>query len=242
MTAGTTLDRHPRLASDRLARILAALARPSDVPSTARLCEVCAEVVGVTGAGIMLMSADSPQGSLCSSNQVSGLIEELQYTLGEGPCLDAYRQDRVVIEEDLADARSSRWLGFTAPALEAGVRALYAFPLRVGTVRLGALNLYRDTPGPLGDQQHADALVMADVAARWILDTQAGVTDGALARELEDGADLRFVVHNAAGIVSVQLGVSMAEALLRLRARAFSDDLPLNSVAEAVVARKLRIT
>ena len=86
------------------------------------------------------------------------------------------------------------------------MRAVFGFPLRVGTVRLGALNLYRDPPGPLSDDQHADALVMADVAARWVLEAQAGAPPGAVAEELEAGADFHFVVHNAAGMVSVQRG------------------------------------
>ena len=189
----------------------------------------------------MLMSGDVPRGSLCSTNDVSQLIEDLQYTLGEGPCLDAYQQDRVVAEPDLADPVTRRWFAFTPPALEAGVRAVFGFPLRVGTVRLGALNLYRDWPGPLSDEQSADALVMADVAARWVLDAQAGAPSDTVARELETGADFHFAVHNAAGMISVQLGVSVAEALIRLRAFAFSQDRLLADVAQDVVDRKLRL-
>ena len=121
-------------------------------------------------------------------------------------------------EPDLADPVTRRWPAFTPPALQAGVRAVFGFPLRVGTVRLGALNLYRDLPGPLTGEQHADALVMADVAARWVLETQAGAPPDMVAKELEAGADFHFAVHNAAGIVSVQEGISVTEALIRLRA------------------------
>jgi hypothetical protein len=123
---------------------------------------------------------------------VSQLIEDLQYTLGEGPCLDAYQQNRVVAEPDLADPVTRRWFAFTPPALQAGVRAVFGFPLTVGTVRLGALNLYMEWSGPLSDDQSADALVMADVAARWVLEAQAGASPGAVARELEAGADFHF--------------------------------------------------
>jgi len=189
----------------------------------------------------MLMSGEVPRGSLCTSDEVSQLIEELQYTLGEGPCVDAYQQDRVVAEPDLADPVTRRWLAFTPPALQAGARAVFGFPLRVGTVRLGALNLYRDGPGPLSGEQHADALVLADVAARWVLEAQAGASLGAVAEELEAGADFHYVVHNAAGMVSVQEGISVTEALIRLRAFAFSHDRPLADVAGDVVARRLRL-
>jgi hypothetical protein len=115
------------------------------------------------------------------------------------------------------------------------------FPLRVDTVRLGALNLYRDRRGPLSGDQHADALVAADVAARWVLEAQAGASSGAVAEELEAGADFRYVVHNAAGMVSVQEDISVTEALIRLRAFAFSNDRLLAEVAEDVVARRLRL-
>lgn len=226
---------------DRLRRILAAFSAGGDVWSSARLCGVCPGITGVTGAGVMLMSGEIPRGSLCTSNPVSHLIEELQYTLGEGPCVDAYQQDRVVAEPDLADPVTRRWLAFTPPALQAGVRAVFGFPLRVGAVRLGALNLYRDCPGPLGGDQHADALVVAGVAARWVLEAQAGAPFDAVAEELEMGADFHFVVHNAAGIVSVQEGISVTEALLRLRAYAFSNERLLADVAQDVVARRLRL-
>ena len=230
------------MAGDRLHRILAELsAGGADAWSSARLCLGCVKITGVDGAGIMLMSGDIPRGSLCTTNEVSYLIEELQYTLGEGPCVDAYQQDRVVAEPDLADPATPRWVAFTPPALQAGVRALFGFPLRVGTVRLGALNLYRDWSGPLTDDQHADALVLADLAARWVLEAQAGAPPDVVAQELETGADFHFVVHNAAGIVSVQQGISVTEALIRLRAYAFSHDRLLADVAEDVVARRLRL-
>jgi hypothetical protein len=178
---------------------------------------------------------------LCTTNDVSHLIEELQYTLGEGPCVDAYHQDRVVAEPDLADPVTRRWFAYTPPALAAGVRAVFAFPLRVGAVRLGALNLYRDWPGPLSDDQHADALVVADLGARWVLEAQAGAPPDVVAKELEIGADFHFVVHNAAGMTSVQQRISITEALIRLRAHAFSNDRPLADVAEDVVAGRLRL-
>ena len=83
---------------------------------------------------------------------------------------------------------------------------------------------------------------MADVVAAWVLDTQAGAPSGALAAELEGGGDFYFVVHQAAGAVSVQLGVTVTEALVRLRAHAFSEGRSVNEVAEDVVARRLRFS
>jgi hypothetical protein len=189
----------------------------------------------------MLMSGDTQRGSVCSSNDVSALIEDLQYTLGEGPCVDAYRHDRPVLEPDLANPVTARWLAFTPPAVAAGAQAIFGFPVQVGTIRLGALNLYRDAPGALSDDQHADALVMADVAARAVLAAQAKAPPAELAAELEKGGNFRFVVHQASGMVAAQLGIGVGEALVRLRAYAFANDRLLSDVAEDVVARRLRL-
>ena len=224
---------------ERLMRILTLLASPPEADS-ARLCAVAAEVTAMSGAGIMLMTADVPRGSLCSTNKLSALIEDLQFTFGEGPCIDAYHQDRPVLEPDLADPDRNRWMAFSPPAVSAGVRAVFGFPVQVGVVRLGALNLYRDRPGGLSEDQHADSLVMADVAARAVLAMQAEATDGTVSLELAAGADFRSVVHQASGMVSVQLGVSVGEALVRMRAYAFRRNRLVDDVAIEVVARRLR--
>lgn len=206
----------------------------------ARLCDVSVDVTGMSGAGIMLISANASQGSVCTTNQVSALIEDLQYTLGEGPCVDAYRQREPVLEPDLAGAPSERWLAFTPPAVEAGVRAVFGFPIQIGAACLGALNLYRDQPGELTHEQHADALVLAGVAARAVLDLQAGAPAGELAEALADSGNFRLVVHQASGMISAQLDVGVAEALVRLRAYAFANNRRITDVATDVVTRRLR--
>lgn len=188
----------------------------------------------------MLMSGDVPQGSLCSTDSVSNLIEQWQFTLGEGPCVDAYTLDQVVVEPDLAQPTTPRWLAFTPRALEIGVRAVFGFPLHESTVRLGALNLYQDRPGPLDADQFADALALADVIAHWVVEAQAAAPDGSVAEEFQIDSDFHYVVHNASGMVSVQLGVNVAEALVRIRAFAFREDRLVRDVAEDVVARRLR--
>lgn len=228
------------MSGERLLRILAQLSPGGAEPSAARLCQVSAEVTSMTGAGIMLMTGDMPRGSVCTTDDVSDRIEELQYALGEGPCVDAYVKDRPVVEPDLAQPRVPRWPAFTGPALDAGVRAIAGFPLRVGAVRLGALNLYGDRPAPFTADQHVEALLMASVAARAVLAMQAQAPPGQLASALEEGADLRYGVHQAAGMVAAQLGVSVGQALVRLRAYAFGNECSLTDVAEDVVARRLR--
>ena len=225
---------------DRLIRILARLAADNGSGAATHLCMVCAEVTQMSGAGIMLLSGDLPQGSVCTTNDVSSLIEELQYTLGEGPCIDAHRQHSPVAEPDLAHPATIRWAEFARSAVDAGARAVFGFPITVGDIHVGALNLYRDRPGPLTADQHADALVVADVAGRAIITMQADAVPGALGPELESGGNFRFVVHQAAGMVAVQLGIPVDDALLRLRGHAFSTGRPVSDVAHDVVARSLR--
>jgi hypothetical protein len=229
------------MTSGRRARILSLLyPTGSDALETDRLGQVCAWVVGMTGAGVMLMTDDVPRGSVGATDGVAQLIEDLQFNLGEGPCIDAHREDRPILEPDLAHPEVPRWLAFSPPAVAAGARAVFGFPLQVGSVRLGALNVYRDQPGGLTDDQHADALVMADVAAQALLLMQARAPAGSLAAEIERGLDLQHVVHQAAGMVAAQLEVNVAQALIRLRAYAFAHDRSLTLVADDIVARRLR--
>ena len=228
------------MGGDRLWRIMAEFSSGGvSEPGAARLCEVCASVSLMSGAGIMLMAGEA-QGSLCSSNAVSALIEELQYTHREGPSIDAFDQDQPVLEPDLADPVTYRWFAFTPAAVKAGARAVFGFPLQVGKVRIGALNLYRDRPGPLTVEQHADLLVLAGVAALAVLGMQADASPGGLGGELEREGNFRFVVYQAAGMVSEELGISVADALARLRAYAFGNDQLVTDVAREVVNRQLR--
>ena len=205
-----------------------------------RLCDVCADVSEMSGAGIMMMSGDVQRGSLCTTNRVSALIEELQFSLSEGPCLDAFHQERPILEPDLADPHEVRWMAFSESALDAGVRAIFGFPISVGPVKLGALNLYRDQPGGLTGVQHNDCLILADTVARSVIMMQAHATPGQLAQEFETGSDFELVVHQASGMVAAQLGISVGQALIRMQAHAFGNDETLRAVARSVVNRGLR--
>lgn len=235
-----TTHRGSLMPNERLLRILSQINSGRDVGSAHRLCEVSAEAVGASGAGIMLVANDAHGGTVCSSNEVSSLIEELQFTLGEGPCIDAIHLTHPVLEPDLANPAERRWPAFAPPAVAAGARAIFGFPLQLGAICVGALNLYRDAPGQLSDDQHADAVVLASVAARSVLTMQADAGGDELAGPIEAGNQIRFVVHQATGMVAVQLGVDLGEALLRLRAHAFATNRLVTDVAKDVVARRIR--
>lgn len=204
-----------------------------------RVCVACAEALSVTGVGIVLLAGDDQPALLGISDEVEGIIEEAQFTLGEGPGVDAGRHGFPVHEPDLAVAGRRRWPAFTIRALDAGAAAVFALPLQVGAARVGALNLYRDRPGPLSREQLTAALAVSDLVTRAVLNLQAGAATGALAAELAD-VPFRAVVHQATGMIAAQLGVAVGDALVRLRAFAYAEDRSVDEVAALVVARTLR--
>jgi hypothetical protein len=207
-----------------------------------RLCTACVDVLGVTGAGIMLMSDGEHRGTLGVSNGVMTIIEDLQFTLGEGPCIDASATQQPVLEPDLRTPAEHRWPGFSGPAVEAGVGAVFGFPLLGGSSNLGALDLYLDRPGMLRDNQLSDAVLLADVISTTVLALQADAEPGALADQLDASLEPRAVVHQASGMLAAQLQVAVDEALMRIRAHAYTTNRPVNEVACAIVDRHLRLT
>jgi hypothetical protein len=177
---------------------------------------------------------------------VSEQLAELQLTIGEGPCHDVLASAGPVLAGDLGDAESvRRWPAFTSAARQLGAGAVFAFPLTVGAIRAGVLGLYRGAPGPLPDRQLGDLLVLADVATVMLLagaDGDAEDGDGVgLDGQAPDLALHRAEIDQATGMLTEQLGVPAAEAFVRLRAYAYSQDRRLADVAGDIVARRLRL-
>ena len=227
-----------RIDPERVARVVAALAVGESDPR-ASLCSASAGLVDMTGAGVVLLSDRRTLGNVCVSDAVTQRVEDLQYALGEGPCVDAFRTREPVLVADL-EAIDGRWSAFRKGALAAGMRAAFGFPLIVGPSCIGALNLFHDRPGALTDNQFADALTIAHVAARTVLAWQVSVGPGAVPWQLEQVPAHRAVVHQATGIISVQAGVPIDDALVLLRAHAFAEERLIGEVAEDVVGGVLR--
>ena len=206
-----------------------------------RLCDTCVEVLDVAGAGIMLMSDGEHRGTLGVSNPVMTVVEDLQFTLGEGPCIDAYASEHPILEPDLGDPVTNRWPAFSGPAVLAGVRAVFGFPLRTGAVNLGALDLYLEHPGDLRADQVRDAVVMAEVISNTVLALQADAAPGELPALLDATMDHRAIVHQASGMLSAQLDIDVTDALVRIRAHAYTSNRPVNDVAHDIVDHRLRL-
>lgn len=210
--------------------------RADETSLPVRLCAECAVALPVSGVGLTLMTVDGPTGIvLAATDERARQLEELQFTFGEGPCVDASASGLAVLHPDFPVTGSASWPSFGAAVLATGVRAVFAFPLRVGAIRVGVLDLYRDTTGFLTATELADALAFSDAATVVLLDLQDR-SGAALMRPIEDQAH----VHQATGMISIQLGVGLVEALLRLRASAYASGRTVSDVALDVVRRRIR--
>ncbi len=207
------------------------------------LCRTCCVDVPVDGAGIALMGDDGSIELTVGSSPRAQELEELQLVVGEGPCVDAFGTGRLVLQPDLR--RTSRWPLYSPAALDRGVQAVFSYPLLIGSIRLGVLDLYRDASGSLSDKQVSVALDFVDAALMIVLHLQsdplAGDGDGGvgISGPMEIAFQSHPEVHQASGMISVQANVSLADALLLLRAHAFTQDRPIADIARDVVERRL---
>ena len=233
----------PALAPEDRRRLVVSLLRDAiadpDVSGLAaalqRLCRAVTDVLALRGAAVHLMAPHAETGVAASSDLESRGVAELQFTSNEGPAVIAFRTRRPVIVADLQLA-GGRWPGFCSLALERGVTGVFAFPLQEGAVSFGVLELYADGRGPLDGPDTATAVTFARAATELLLDgdaiTPAGELDAGLTTALGD----RSRIHQAQGMVMVDLHITLAEALARMRARAFSSGTSLVEVADEVIA------
>ena len=219
--------------SARVAEILTAVraGSPDGSGLPAALVRACALALPVSGVGLALMTPDGPAGTVAATDGAALQLEELQFTLGEGPSVDASESGRPVLQPDLAATAPRLWPAFAGGALAAGVAAVFAFPLRVGAIRVGVLDLYRHSPGVLAVAQLAEALSYAEAATLLLLHLQTRAPADAVPLDPLTVIDDRAEVHQATGVLAVQAGIDLAEALVRLRARAYAEQRPVGDVA-----------
>lgn len=210
-------------------------------PVTAgHVCRTASVAAGADGASLSLSTGLDSQSLVYATDEVARQVAELQFTLGEGPGVEAWTYGGTCLAADLSSA-AERWPWFAQAAVQAGVRAVFAFPLQAGAIRLGTLDLYRTQPGPLTAEQLADALTFAAAALGVMLHAAHPQAGPAQEAQSFGGMDeSRAEVYQATGMIAVQLGASLAEALLRLRAHAFGQGVGVAEVARLVVARSLR--
>ncbi|HSZ30583.1 MAG TPA: GAF and ANTAR domain-containing protein [Pseudonocardiaceae bacterium] len=233
-------------AVDRATRVLAAInevAGAEGVPvAIHHVCIACAAAVQASGVGLYLRGELGLCEPLYVTNPVSEHIAELQVMLGEGPGTEALREDHPVLVSTVgSDSSVLRWPAFAPAAVAAGVLAVFAFPLVMGAISVGVLEIHRGREGGLSATELAEALLFADAALPRVLDhlSGPGIIEGA---DLPNsGFEYRWAeVHQATGMVSVQLDSDLTAAFLRLRAHAYLTGRRLSQVASDVVDRRLR--
>ena len=206
-----------------------------------QVCRAYVTGLDVDGAAISLQTASTSSLTLWATDATAELLEDLQFSFGEGACVEAAVTGRPVLVADLHHSTEvSRWPSFAAAVVEqSDVGALFAVPLQWATVNLGVLDLYRTATGSLSAAQLRDAMSAADMAALMFLGLR---TDPGNREWLDHSMYGRAEIHQATGMVLAQLGIGATDALARMRAYAFVEQRLLSDVAHDVVSRRLRFT
>lgn len=209
------------------------------VERVAALCTAAVLGAGVDAGALTVLSSSGASTLLHATHPLAAALEDLQFTLGEGPCVDAARAGSPVLIADLTDPSegvATRWPVFLGEARDAGLRAVFALPVRMGAISLGRLGLYRRSAGRLTPDQLRLALSTTDRVGDCLLHLDAAQLDGIAF------PSHRMTVHQAAGMVMVQLGVSIENALARLRATAYAEGASIDALAADVVRGRRRFT
>jgi hypothetical protein len=227
----------------QLRREFQAAVSASDEYAADRLCVACVDLLKVDGASISLLHDRETWGTFGASGEISRRLDELQFTFGEGPCIDAMESSKPVLVSDLRRPEGARWPAFTNAVLGLGVCGVFAMPVKVNGTNVGALDLFRRTPGSLDGEQLNGGLLAADMAGIPVLDLINRARSWPAAGDDVGGDELtslaRVEVYQATGMIMGQLEVDAVEALVRLRAYAFSHDMTASEVAWGVVERRI---
>lgn len=227
-------------------QLLAAVDGRRGVDAADRLCEVCVALFDVDAVAISLVFDGANTGTLGSSGERATEFDELQFTLGEGPCLDSVTRRAPVLVSDLSDPADNRWPIYGPALLDMQIRGVHAVPIVVAGEYVGALDLFRARPGDLTAEHLGGAVVAAELAGVPLLDLldadmHAAANDPGSNAWAELNALSRAEVSQATGMLVAQLKVEPAEALLRLRAHAYATGRAATEVARDILERKLRL-
>ncbi len=211
-------------------------------------------VAGVDGAAVAVFVPSGPRELVYATDALAQQIDDLQFTLGEGPCLDAYRSASPQLCQRLdGGAPMDRWPAFCIDAAEVGAEAVFAFPVPGPEQAIGVLELYRRSSGDLEPRQYESATMCATAVGQTLMshwerqlpmavDTAAAIDAASVAAE-PSPADTysRADVYIAAGMVAVQLDISVADGLDRLRAYSYANNRSIKDVAADIVGRRLSL-
>jgi hypothetical protein len=227
-------------------QLFAAVDGRRGVDAADRLCQACVVLLEVDAVAISLVFDGANTGTLGSSGLLATEYDELQFTLGEGPCLESVTRRAPVLVSDLSDPADRRWPVYGPAMLGMRIRGVHAVPIVVAGEYVGALDLFRARPGELTAEHLRGAVMAAELAGVPLLDLldadmQAAVNDPGSTAWTELNVLSRAEVSQATGMLVAQLEVEPAEALLRLRAHAYATGRAATEVARDILERKLRL-
>jgi hypothetical protein len=211
---------------------------PASGEAALALCTGFVHALPVSGASISVMSAIGAQITIGITDPTAAEIERIQFELGEGPHWDVLKTGLPVMVADASTENSDRWPMFSRAISTVPVGAIFAFPLTMGAVTVGVVDLYRSTPGALRADEVSAGLALAEEISEQAL-LQAVASASVSGAESAMTPAMRREIHQATGMILIQLNVSATEAFTRLQARAFADSRSVAEVAHDVVQRSL---
>ncbi len=210
-----------------------------------RLCRVAATELELMGAAVTLPPRPEAHVVVASSDDGARLLEQMQFDTGEGPTLEACRLRLPVLVPDIASPLDGQWPGFSQAAAAAGVAAAYALPLHLGASLLGALTFYSSTAGLMSRPRLRTAFVLGEIAVEMLVDDVLGEVvvgdSGDTLDSFRPAIDRQAHIYQAQGMVMIQLQVTLAEALARMRAYAYAQDLTLDELSTAILSGAIRL-
>lgn len=224
--------------ADFFAAALGEVDRAPDPPRA--FCEVFRNVFPVSGAAVSTLGEVMGSETLAASSTQAARLDELQFDLGEGPCWDAMTTGKAVLQPDIAGNGHSRWPSFSDALVSEGVSSVFAFPLGVGPLRFGAIDLYSTDRVRLDDTQTRHATAMADVVSRHVL--RRAIASVGIEPDDTRNAFSRRLVHQATGMVLAQINVSADDALLVIEGHAFAAGRSTMEVAQEIIGGQLRFS
>lgn len=224
--------------SDRFAVAEEALTALAGTES--RLYEPFLSVLPVDGLSISTFGDFLPAETISASDAQSFRLDELQIDLGEGPCWDALTTGAPVLEPNIRERPNRQWPAFSEAIASDDLGAVFAFPLMVGPLRIGAIDLYTSRPSRLSDLNVRHASGLAAVVSRLVLSRAIRLSEGDVADDTDAGKQFsRREVHQATGMVLAQLGISALDAGLVIHGHAFAVGRFVQEIAEEIIERRL---
>jgi GAF domain len=200
-----------------------------------RLCRCAAQELGLAGAAVTLVPTAGAHAVSAASNPATRQHEDEQFGVGEGPTQDVFSSHEPVLVSDLERTGAGRWPGYAPAASAAGIGAVFGLPLQVGAATFGVLTLYGPVRRVFDRTEMRTALMFAELATELLMDNSTAEPAVGLHPDHHAAMAIHGQIYQAQGMTMVDLGVSLAEALARMRAHAYATDQDLADLATDII-------